>query len=187
MVESRVVRLRAAAVQLVARRLLGLRVPAPDAAAMAAHADLPAIVAMLRDRLTIKRGPQPLASDQAFQHSLAVGEVCLLLVNPGPEGIEKSSLLVQEAITARLNHSATTKRMMDDAYQMEELVERLSAAGWEFRRFARDARRLFEAQRLQLVQGVRDPTTRDRAFRELHDLYSRFFDEALMTLHDLGP
>ena len=179
MAENRVVRLRAAAIQLAASRLLGVQLKEQDALSMATHAGLAPIMAMVRERLVVKRGPQQLASDTTFQHSLAIGAVRLELANPGPEGEEKVRLLVQEAVKARLDHDSRRKLMMEDVEEFEQLIDRLNDAGWEFRRFTRRARRLYNIHRQQLMQGIRDSTRRDRAVEELVALYCRYFEDAV--------
>jgi len=175
---ERVFSVKAAALQLAGRRLLGVQLGDEDALSMVRNANLTEIIAKLRSRLAINRGPQSLVSDKTFQQRLAVTEVRLELTDSSWDGQRRLRQVTRDAIQSGLETQRKARTRSDELAGFEAMIDTIAQAGWEFRRFTRMAHRLYRLQRESMLQSIAHPEDRSHAIAELTSLYCHYFSKA---------
>ncbi len=180
MPSERVLSVKAAALQLAGRRLLGLQLADEDALSMVRDSDLRDIIAKLRSRLAIKRGPQSLVSDKRFQQRLAITEIRFELADSSWEGKRRLRQVTRDAIQSGLKMQHRAKSRSDELSVLEAMIETVAQGGWQFRRFSRMAHRLYRLQREKILQSIAHPEERAGAIEELTSLYCRYFSRAVV-------
>ena len=176
----RVLSVAAAAMQRLARDMLGIELSSDDARQLARTGDLESVLRDLRDRRGVRRSYLSPEEDL----SLAVQEVSLRQAGVAEAEIGE---LVSRRVGKAKSLRESRRLAQSHASDLEGLIRRYENESPKFRKFLRQVEQLRAKRAMTLKMTISDEARQRRAIDELSRLIKGHIDEALATLGTQVP